>query len=31
VDGHPATRYIWAPAAWEGWAALPGARVEKPE
>jgi hypothetical protein len=31
VDGHPATRYIWAPAAWEGWSALPGARVEKPD
>jgi hypothetical protein len=23
VDGHPATRYVWAPSAWEGWAALP--------
>jgi hypothetical protein len=31
VDGHPATRYIWAPAAWEGWAAPPGARVETPD
>ena len=31
VDGHPATRYIWAPAAWKGWSALPGARVEKPD
>ena len=31
VDGRPATRYIWAPAAWEGWAALPAARVEKPD
>jgi hypothetical protein len=31
VDGRPATRYIWAPTAWEGWAALPAARVEKPD
>ncbi len=23
VDGRAATRYVWAPAAWEGWAALP--------
>ncbi|HEX2450365.1 MAG TPA: hypothetical protein VHJ69_04465 [Gemmatimonadales bacterium] len=23
VDGHAATRYVWAPAAWDGWTALP--------
>jgi len=27
VDGRPATRYVWAPAAWEGWADLPKVRL----
>ena len=31
VDGRPATRYVWAPVAWEGWVALPTARVGEPD
>jgi hypothetical protein len=27
LGGRPATRYVWAPAAWEGWAALPTVTV----
>ncbi len=28
LDGRPATRYVWAPAAWEGWAELPPVKLE---
>ena len=27
LDGRPATRYVIAPATWEGWASLPTARI----
>jgi hypothetical protein len=30
VDGRAATRYVWAPAAWEGWAALPVVTLAPP-
>jgi hypothetical protein len=28
VDGRPATRYVWAPAVWAGWAELPRVTVD---
>jgi hypothetical protein len=28
IGGMPGTRYVWAPAAWEGWRALPMATVQ---
>ncbi len=27
LDGHAATRYVWAPTAWEGWGDLPNAKL----
>lgn len=30
LGGHPATRYVWAPAAWDGWGAMPGATAGEP-
>jgi hypothetical protein len=27
VGGHPATRYVWAPAGWVGWKSLPAVQV----